>query len=721
MKITNIMKFHSIYVKVLFIIFCVVFFGLGVIFGLFYYYSKELPSLPELEQFDMKMGTKVYDKDGNLLHTFATQNREIVGLHNISSYLKNAFLSIEDDRFYHHSGIYLKGIVRAFLMNILRGRFTQGGSTISQQLARDMFLHYERTIRRKIKEALLTIQIERNFSKDQIFEMYLNRIYLGSGTYGVESASQKYFGKSASQVSLAESALIAGLPKLPNYYNPFKNYNAALERRNLVLARMRDLHYITQEEYKQAIADSIYLSKQREEHNPANYFLEYVRSYIEKRYSASLLYTGGLRIYTTIDYDLTAFADSVLNAHLSEFEEKNKYKVKYKDIPDDAVDIDTKYVQGGVFAIEPSNGYVRVMIGGRNFIHSKFNRMMQAKRQPGSAFKPIVYTCALDNGYTPATMVNDIPIVVIQKGKVYWQPRNYTGKFLGLTRLRRALQYSVNIAAIKLMYELSPQKVIEYAKRFGIDSKLYPYLSLAIGSSEVRPYELITAYCVFPNMGEKVEPIFITRIEDISGKVLERHQPRKVRVISPQVAYLMVSIMQSVTSEKGGTGYGIRWRGFKLPAGGKTGTTDDFRDAWFIGYTTDMVLGIWVGFDDNRSLGYKQSGAVAALPPWPYIMNYFVNQKAIKDTFGNPIIDESAYQFQKPDGIITVTIDDSTGLLPTPFSDNLYEEVFIEGTEPTLLSDSLGYNLGPYGKSDYGLDTLYIPLEEYKYNRAEPF
>ncbi|RLC46287.1 MAG: penicillin-binding protein 1A [Candidatus Cloacimonadota bacterium] len=716
------MKFGSIYVKALFIIVCIISLFLGIIYSLFYYYSKELPPLPELEQFDMKIGTKVYDKDEKLLYTFATQNREMVSLNDIAPHLKNAFLSIEDYKFYQHSGIYLKGIARAFLVNFLHAKITQGASTISQQLARDMFLHYERTISRKIKEALLTIKIEKNFSKDQILEMYLNSIYLGDGNYGVESISQKYFGKSASQVSLSESALIAGLPRAPNYYNPYKNYKAALGRRNVVLTRMRNLQYITQDEYEQALSDSIRLIRKGEKHGPADYFLEYVRSYIEKKYGASILYTGGLKVYTTVDYGLTAFADSVLNAHLTVLEQKNRYKVKYKDIPADAVDIDTKYVQGGIFAIEPSTGYVRVMIGGRNFTHSKFNRVLQAKRQPGSAFKPIVYTCALDNGYTTATMINDIPIVVTQKGEVYWQPKNYTGKFSGLIRLRRALQHSVNIAAIKLMYELSPQKVIKYAKRIGINAELYPYLSLAIGSFEVQPYDLITAYCVFPNMGEKVEPIFITKIEDIDGKILESYQPRKVRVISPQVAYLMVSVMQSVTSEKGGTGYGIRWRGFKLPAGGKTGTTDNFRDAWFIGYTTNMVLGIWVGFDDNHSLGNKQSGAAVALPPWPYIMNYFVNnEKAIKNTFGNQIIDESAYEFQIPDGIVTVTIDDSTGLLPTPFSSKLYDEVFIEGTEPTLLSDSLGYNFGPCGKSDYGLDTLYIPLEEYKYNFAKPF
>jgi len=299
-----------------------------------------------------------------------------------------------------------------------------------------------------------------------------------------------------------------------------------------------------------------------------------------------------LQVYTTLDLDLTNYADSVLNDHLVKFENKLNYDVKYDEFPADTFDIDTKYVQGGVYAIEPNTGYVRAMIGGRNFNHSKFNRMLQARRQPGSAFKPFIYTAAVANGYTAATMINDLPLVFLENDTTLWKPQNYSDKFYGLTRLRIALKHSRNIPVIKMFIHLTPYEVIKYAERLGIESPLYPFPALSLGSAEVYPAELISAYCPFANGGKRVDPIYIKRIDDETGKMLEEHLPHFSQVISEDIAYLMTNLMQSVVD--GGTAGGIRWRGFYLPAAGKTGTTDNFQDAWCIAYTTQLVLGVWV-------------------------------------------------------------------------------------------------------------------------------
>ena len=704
--------------KVFFVVCCIIFFLFGIITAVLYHYRKELPPISKLKEYEMMSGTKVYGKTGKLVKIFASENRRNIRLADVSDTIINSILAIEDDTFYKHNGIDIKGILRAFLANITSGRISQGASTITQQLARDMFLTRKRTIARKLKEILLSLRIERTFSKNQILEMYLNKTYFGAGNYGVESAAQNFFGKTVKDLNLAECALIARLPQAPSYLNPIKNFDVAVSRSKQVLDRMYELNMISNKQYLSAYNDTIIIRKQKRQKDPSDYFLELVRKYIENKYGSSCLYNGGFNVYTTMDWDLTNYADSVLNRHLRKFEEKQEYDIKYDDFPPDTTDFDTKYIQGGVYAIEPNTGYVNVMIGGRNFNHSKFNRIFQAKRQPGSAFKPILYTAALANGYTAATMINDLPLVFIQDDSAFWKPNNYSEKNYGLTRLRVALKHSRNIPAVRIIYDITPQEVVKCAKRIGINSPIYPYLSLALGSVDVYPAEIISSYCVFANGGERITPIYIKKIEDESGKILEEHTPQSSRVISKQLAYVMTNIMQSVVD--GGTAAGIRWRGFYLPAAGKTGTTDNFQDAWCIAYTTQMVLGIWAGFDDNITLGKGQAGAYVAVPPWPYIMNRAIYNNSLKDTTGKPIIDKELYIFPEPEGITRVDICDTTGLLAQPFCQNVYNEVFISGTEPTIISDSLGYNFEPIGYQDFNLDTLFINLNESQKSKSNP-
>ena len=699
--------------KYLFILLAISTFFLGIGAGLFHYYAQELPPLSELQRYDMKVGSEVFDKYDNLIHTFAFEHRKLTNINELPPYLIQTLLSVEDKNFYKHWGMDLSGNVRAIFVDVLKRRFSQGASTITQQLARNMFLSLDKQIPRKIKEAILAVRIETHFSKEEILEMYLNKVYFGAGMYGIEAASQKFFGKPAKELTIEESALLIGLIQLPNAYSPIYHPERAKRRRNIVLRRMLEEKVISKSEYERAKNDSILIHPPKVKKSSADYFIEYIRPRLQRKYGTNRLFTGGLRIYTTLDTELQNYADSVLNKHLTEFENKNNYEYKFADFPPDTTDIVTPYVQGGVFSIEPSTGYVRILIGGRNFNHSKFNRMMQAKRQPGSSFKPILYTTALVNGYTAATVIKDEPLVFIQSDTLFYRAHNYSKKNYGYIRMREALKHSRNIYAIKMIYDLGPEKVVDYAHRFGLTTKIRPYFTLAIGTSEVYPYELISAYTTFPNKGERVKPIFVRRVEDNEGNVLESSYPEKIRVIDEKVAFLMVSLMQSVVDE--GTGAGIRWRGYKWNAAGKTGTTDDFRDAWFIGYNPELVTGIWVGFDDNSSLGKRQSGAVAALPAWPYIMKKALELESPVNSKGKPIIDGSRLEFEKPEGIIKVKISRETGLLPKNEYDDTIDEYFIAGTEPTPLSDSLNYNFYPTFYRENDKDSLVIDLGGKRY------
>jgi penicillin-binding protein 1A len=399
-----------------------------------------------------------------------------------------------------------------------------------------------------------------------------------------------------------------------------------------------------------------------------------------------MLFTGGLKIYTTIDYDMQLFADQVLRDVLENFDNVRRFPHKYSDVPANAVNIRTDYLQGGIFAMDPHTGFVKIMIGGRNFQHSKFNRVMQARRQPGSAFKPFLYAAALENGFTAATVVSDEPLIFMRGEEVFWEPRNYTEDFRGFMRLREALQRSVNIIAAKTIYDITPQKVVELTNRINFSTRIQPFLSLSVGSCEVIPSELVRAYSIFPGRGDLVDPIYITKVTDNRGRILEQARVTKRNVLDPKIAYIMTDMMKSVIED--GTAASARRQGFRMPAAGKTGTTDDYRDAWFVGFTKNLVVGTWTGFDDNTSMGRLMTGGVAALPLWTPIMLYY-EQKLEERGF-------NIYEdFDMPQGIVRIPVSRRTGLLPSdPFEPTILES-FVEYTEPRMRSDLFLYNLFP--------------------------
>ncbi len=658
----------------------------GIISGIFWYYSRELPPLSELQHYQVSAGSEVYDANNKLIHIFAYEYRKLTAYNDLPDHLIKAVITIEDEDFYKHWGMDMLGTLRAVFVDVQRMDFAQGASTISQQLARNMFLSADKKMPRKIKEAMLSVMIEKNFSKNEILEIYLNKIYWGNGIYGVEAASLRYFSKKASELTIGESALLVGMIQRPEYYSPLNHPERAIKRRNLVLNKLLNKKMITEEEYSEALESQIAISQSKEtsKKEKSNYFIDYLRQQMERKYGTERVFSGGLKIYATVDMDLQIYADSILTQHLSRLEDIYDYDFKLKDFHREKSNIFTPYLQGGIYAIEPETGYVRILIGGRNFSHSKYNRIMQAKRQPGSVFKPILYTAALEKGFTTATVIKDQPIIFTQSDTVFWEPKNNDNHYYGYTRLRDAIKRSQNVYAIKTILDIGPSSVVTTAKNFGLTTKFLPVYSLAVGTCEVIPYELITAFTTFPNNGERVKPIYASRVEDKLGNVLERPVPEKIRVVDPRIAYLMTSMLETVVNE--GTGNVVRSFGYHLPAAGKTGTTDDYRDAWFIGFNRKLVTGIWVGFDDNKPMGNRQTGSAVAAPVWSAVMNKAVMQYTRRK-------EASDYTFVKPEGLVTTTINRQTGHYAS--GGNIMQEYFIDGTQPTSSSDSTAYNFYP--------------------------
>ncbi|MCD6098659.1 PBP1A family penicillin-binding protein [bacterium] len=650
--------------------------GLFVMFSLYELYRDALPDAQTLEEYEPTLSTVVYDIHGEVLAELAGEKRTWVSLDSIPPVLIDALLSAEDKHFYSHWGVDLPAIFQAILQNIISGKIVRGASTITQQLARTLFLTRERTIARKVKEMLTAVKLERAYSKDEILEIFLNQNYMGRGAYGVQAASRLYFGKNVWEINTEEAALLAGVLKAPEYYTPVKYPERARRRRNTVLDMMVDNHKLDQE-----TADSLKLIPVKSESFEgygwkAPYFVEFVRQYLEKKYGEKFIYEKGLKVYTTLDYNMQKIAEKYFNENIDRLQHWIE-KIHHPDDPDytevvfDSTVGDTvrryKQLQGAMLAMDPRTGEIRVMIGGRDFTKSKFNRAVQALRQPGSAFKPFTFTTAIDNGYRPCDKIDDSPIVLKVGGKI-WRPENYDKKYLGPISLRTALKKSKNMVAIRLIQRVTPKQVIKYARRMGISTPLKPVPSLAIGSCEVTMLDMVTAFCVFPNNGIKPTPIWVRKIEDREGNVIEENRPRMEEVLPAQTAYVMTNMLQTVVDH--GTGWGVRAYGFDRPCGGKTGTTNDYTDAWFIGFIPQLVVGVHTHFDDMTPIGENQTGSRAALP----VFAKFI----IEATKGMERLD-----FTEPPGIVHARICNESLLLATRRCPDVSEEIFIKGTEPT--------------------------------------
>ena len=668
----------------------------GATAGLLLVYSTDLPQVDALENYRPATISELYDDQGRIIGSFALQRRVVVAYSDFPPVLRDALVSIEDKDFYRHWGINVWRILGAAYRDIQSGGRVQGGSTLTMQLARNLFLSPDRSFYRKIQEVLLAIQIERHFTKEQIFALYANQIFLGHGAYGFEAASEYYFSKPARQLTLDEAALLCGLPKAPQYYSPINHPDRALKRRNLVLNAMLEDGKITAQQAVDAKAKPIQLNIEHDENSIAPYFVEEIRRYLENKYGTDQVHEGGLRVYTSLDMDLQKAANQALLNGLAAYERRHGWKDRLPNVlvngatldnysdPDwdsepevngyvhalvtavgpgtaslkfgryhamliqDEVswtqrkiqDIlkrgDVCYVrvlglfpennakvsleqdsgtQGALVAIDNASGEIKAMVGGRDFNQSKFNRATQALRQVGSSFKPYVYTAAIDQGASPEDTILDAPITFDTPSGPY-TPHNYDEKFEGTITLRRALAQSRNIPALKLADRLSIKTVIEYAHRFGITSNLPPFLPVALGSAEITLLEQTVAFSVFPNDGVRITPRYLTKVTDYEGRVLEEDFPDVRDVVSARTARIMTSLLEGVVQH----GTAIAAASMKLPLGGKTGTTNDFTDAWFVGFSPSMTSGVWIGYDEKKSLGAKETGARAALPIWMNFM-----------------------------------------------------------------------------------------------------
>lgn len=616
----------------------------------------DLPQIQALESFKPAAVTRIYSSDKELLAEFFIQKRVPVALHTIPDYLKKAVIATEDRQFYEHVGVDLRAIVRAIIKDIRVGEFVQGASTITQQLARTLFLTPRKSIIRKLKEAFLAFQIERRYTKDEILELYLNQIYFGSGAYGVEAAAQTYFGKPVSNLALDECALVAGMPKSPSRYSPLVDRSLALKRRAVVLKQMAQNGMITGVQLTAARSAPLNLAKSQNGSTKAPYFVAYVRNLLEKEFGSSRLYRTGLTVYTTLNYKMNKAAEEAVARGLGRLSARmQKHGTSAVEGP-----------QAALVSLDARQGAILAMVGGRDFRESPFNRATMARRQPGSAFKPLIYACAMENGFVQNGLIWDAPVVF--KGATEdldWAPQNFSGKFRGEMTLRQALAVSQNIPAVKLLNKLGPSTAVQWAYRMGIRSPLQPNLSLVLGTSEVTLLELTAAYAVFPNGGVWTKPFAILEVLDREGRSILRARPQMRTVISLEAASIMTDMLQAVV--QAGTGRAARHIGRSLA--GKTGTTDGYRDALFVGFSPTIVAGVWVGLDHYGTLGNKETGARAALPIWIGYMDQVLA--------GRPFHD-----FSLPEGVVKVRIDAESGLLSSDDCPNAQTVVLKKGTEP---------------------------------------
>jgi penicillin-binding protein 1A len=708
-------------------------------------FARDLPGLDGLEEYQPSLSTTLYSDQDEPFATFFEQRRILVPLAKIPPHLKQAVLAVEDSRFYEHRGLSPRAILRALVSNLLTGRKSQGGSTITQQLARVLFLTPEKSFTRKIKEALLAIEIEKQYSKDKILELYFNQVYFGHGAYGVEAAAQTYFKKSVDQLSLPEAAMLAGLPSAPTRFSPISDPARARRRRDHVLNRMVEQKFITRDQADAASLTSFDTTLFTRGRTLAPYFVEHVRQSLEESYGAYALYNSGLKVYTTLNLKMQRAAEEALVGGLRDLDKSRGYrpraerspearrasigpytphkgeilpgtilKVKAKslevqlgryrgEIPLESVkwtkltnlaaafregdpilvqvlSVDERRkvvelaleqdpeLEGAFLALDPRDGAMKAMIGGYDFERSKFNRATQAKRQPGSAFKPFVYAAAFDRGLTPATVIDDSPISYrfrVGGEVIEWSPENYDRKFSGPATLRRGLENSINVVTVKLAEQVGVEPVIRMAHQMGIQSTLRRELALALGVSEVTPLELVSAYGVLATGGLRAEPFAIRKVTDNQGRTLEEHVTEIQEVMRPETAYVLVNVLKGVVER----GTATRARVLKRPLAGKTGTTSEATDVWFIGFTPNLVAGVWLGYDVKKSLGPAETGSRMALPLWIRFM-----QKALENV--------PADDFEVPDNVIAVPVDHLTGLSVPPDEKGAIREYFIRGTEP---------------------------------------
>jgi len=757
---------RTVLVRVLLALFTIGVLVGAAMFGLVARYAAELPPVEVLRDYNPSLVTKVYGADGSVLGEFFVERRVIIPLSRIPKTLQDAFIAAEDAAFFEHHGLDFRAVLRATVRNVLAGGVVQGASTITQQVARNMFLSSERRLARKIKEAILAYRIEKHFTKQDILGLYLNHIYLGQGAYGVQAAALTYFGRPVDQLDLLESAVLAGLPKAPSAYSPAQHPERALKRAGYVLTRMTETGAITREQAKAASGLTLRLQKGGGAQRGA-YFLEYVRRALEKTYGSDAVYRGGLEVRTTLDPRLQAAAEDAVRAGLREVDKRRGWRGPTKRLGTaDATQIEGLIrtldtwpvllaagdivpavvrevsereasvrvgpgegvlpvaemrwvygqgrearmksprqvlragdlllvrvlasggpgvrarvaleqdpdVEGALLCQDVHSGAVLAMVGGFDFTRNQFNRAVQARRQPGSAFKPFIYAAALESGtWTPASVIDDSPIEFanrVDSAKVkVWRPSNFDNEFYGPTRLREALNHSRNVVTIKLMQAVGVQKVIAAAQRMGVASPLTPDLTLALGSSSVTLQELTTAYGAIADGGVRHDPLTILSVKDRSGNMLEEHAPSAAEVLSRDSAHVLTSMLQTVVSD--GTGRKVKELG--RPVAGKTGTTNDFIDAWFMGFTPDLVTGVWVGLDRRESLGWQETGSRAAIPIWLSFMTAAV-------------VERPAAVFPVPPGVVFAKIDPGHGLLASPESLDAVVEVFRAGTVPTAVA-----------------------------------
>lgn len=634
--------------------------GLILISSVWAFYSRQLPEIESISTYIPAETTKIYSNDGIILaELHQEENRIRIPIDRISTTLQETVIAMEDTSFYTHNGINLKGILRALYKDILARSFVEGGSTLTQQLARNLFLEKHKKIERKIKEILMAMEIERKYTKVEILELYLNQVYWGHNAYGIESAAQMYFGKHASDLTLAESAGLVGMLKGPEIFSPFKHFQNYKNRQKTVLNRMAHLGIISEQDVENAYIEKTTLAKQKRHRYKAGFFSSYVVDQLIDMYGDEAVYTSGMKVYTTLDYQLQQYAESSIK-HYYDYGKNFNGRIKGERVPS------LNFQEASLLAIDPRTGHILAMQGGVDFNESQFNRTIQAKRQPGSAFKPFVYLAAFDKGFSPGTIIEDAPVTFNTIEGPY-SPLNYTLTFSGNLPIRRAFEKSVNVVAVKLNNLVGPKNVISIAKKTGIESPLSPILSLPLGANEVSMLELTQAYMVFANYGVKVPPVSILRIEDRNGVPMYEYQIQEKRVLDQNLVATLVDTMRGIVNY--GTG-----RGAKLPRpiAGKTGTTSDYKDAWFIGFVPQMVCATWVGNDNNDPMNRVTGGWIPA--------------QIWKDFMKQALVGMPAQEFKTPRQLVRRRVNWETGNLAstdTPETATVSVEKYWAGTEPT--------------------------------------